>query len=198
MLVHPDIPYTSHNSAACIGFSGQVVDADDLFKRACRFILERCPDGSDPGVSLTPVTGVTAEVTSFGRRAQCEVVTRQEAEALADRACLRCAGLAGTKDGLIGALAAVGLRAYGSDGRFIEIGRCRALTETATVGEILAAGVDAVRTEDGSELAEGDVVETLDWVRPRLIEGRPVLVVERSSDNEQIWTVAGRSAGHSR
>ena len=198
LLVHPDIPYTSHNSAACIAFSGQVADADGLFDKACRFVLERCPDGSDPGVCLAPVAGVTADVMGFGRRAQREVVNRREAETLSERTGLRCAGLAGTKDGLIGALAAVGLRACGSDGRFIEIGRCRVLTGTVTVGEILSAGVAAVRTEDGFGPAEDDVVETLDWVRPRLLDGRPVLIVERSSDNERIWTVAGRPAGHSR
>jgi len=54
LLVHPDIPYTSHNSSACA-----VVEMpdkgllDDLVSRAVRHLESHALEGSDPGLCVS-------------------------------------------------------------------------------------------------------------------------------------------------
>ena len=192
LWVHPSVPYTSHNSAACLAVAGTLNGAGDDFAWVCRFVADHSPAGADPGVCLGRPEAVGREAMAFGRRAQREWVRRQEAEAIAQQSGLRLAGLAGTRDGMIGALAAVGLRAEGNDGRFIGLGGIRELGETARVTELLAAGIDAVACRDGPEPQPDDRVETLGWARPRLLDGRAVLLVQRSHRDDVEWIVADR------
>ena len=192
LLVHPAIPYTSHNSANCVAVMGDVGDADAAFESLCRFVAADCPEGSDPGVCLVRSDRVAPAVMAFGRKAQREVLRREDAEETAAREHCLLAGLAGTRGGVIGALAAVGLRAEGEDGRFLDLGRIRDLTGAVRVQELLDAGVASVRGRDGATPDPGDLVETLDWVRPRLLGGRPVLLIERSADHGADWVVADR------
>ena len=192
LLVHPSIPYTSHNSANCLGLEA---DGDDLANQLawiCRFVVEQCPDGSDPGVCIARAAEVSEAVSAFGRRAQQEPVRQAEAVELARREGVTLAGLGGTHDGVIGALAAVGLRASGADGRFVELGAIREIDGRVQVRRLLEAGADAVECEEARQPQPEDWVETLGWARPRLVGGRAVLIVERSNADGVDWIVADR------
>lgn len=195
LLVHPDVPYTSHNSANCVAAEGGIAEPAVLFAELCRFVAAASPEGSDPGVCMAPADAVRESATEFGRRAQREIVRRSEAAAIASEAGLLLAGLAGTQDGMIGALAAVGLRAGGGDGRFVELGRVRELAGRVSVQELLDSGVDAVYTLGPTMPAAEEQVETLGWARPRLVGGRSVLLVERSTDDGVDWIVSDRRKG---
>jgi len=199
LLVHPDVPYTTHNSAACVAAEGDEPPEDALFSWLCDYVAAHSPDGADPGVCLARAESVGGRVTAFGERAQREVVSADEARALARDGSHLLAGLAGTRRGVIGAIAAVGLRAGGSDGRFIELGRIREIEGAVSVSEILAAGVDRVVAADGSRPGVSDLVETHGWVRPRLSGGRAVLYVGRRDEDDVGWVVADRRRdGHAR
>lgn len=192
LLVHDDVPYTTHNSAACVATAGDVEDRAGLFDWLGRYVADRSPKGSDPGVCLARADRVDAAVQAFGRRAQEEVVT--SAAAIQDAANGGCqlAGLAGTEQGVIGALAAVGLRAGGNDGRFIELGRIRQLDDRVRVAELLAAGVEALACVDAAAPNADDWVRTLGWVRPRLSGGRAVLWVQKETEDDGEWVVTDR------
>ncbi len=41
--------------------------------------------------------------------------------------------------------------------------------------------------ESGEELDRDDVVETFGWIRPRVVEGAPVLLTRRSSEERRLW-----------
>lgn len=192
LLVHPDIPYTSHNSCACISVDGEILEARDLFEWIGRFVGERSPKGSDPGVCMVRADRVDGRVVDFGRRAQREVVRLSEARKIGSAEGLLHAGLGGTEDGMIGALAAVGLRASGEDGRFIELGGIREFHGKARVRSLLDAGIDAVEAGENDPPAPDDRVETFGWVRPRLRGGRAVLAVMRSIGNGATWVVVDR------
>jgi hypothetical protein len=192
LLVHPAVRYTSHNSSNCLAVEGSEASADGLFARACEFVAARSAQGADPGVCVVRADAVGPSVVEFGRRAQREVLQRGEAEALAAREGCRLAGLAGTREGVIGALAAVGLRAGGNDGRFIALGGIRDLGGVVPVQALLDAGIAAVLCPGECPPGPSDRVETLGWVRPRLVEGRAALLVERSQDDGVDWTVADR------
>jgi len=190
LWVHPSVPYTSHNSSACVAVDGPVDGA--VVDWVCGFVLEQSPQGADPGVCVAPLDAVGASVVDFARRAQRELVRRQDAARLAQESGCQLFGLAGTRDGMIGALAAIGLRADGSDGRFIGLGGIRELADRVKVADLLAAGIDAVRSTGDGIPEPDDWVETLGWTRPRLLGGRAVLLVQRSHEDGVEWIVADR------
>jgi hypothetical protein len=117
-------------------------------------------------------------VRAFGRRTKTEVATQAEARSLAAAANIFLRGLGGTEDGVIGALAAIGLASAGDDGRYIQVGRSRALAGPVSIAEALAAGITAVRTLDGRPVTSGTILA--EKVRPARRKGRPVLFVEEA------------------
>ena len=195
LLVHPDIRYTSHNSANCLEVAASEDHGTVLFAWACQFVAGRSPQGADPGVCVARKAQVGGEARRFGLRAQAEVLDMDEARRVAASEGHLLAGLAGTEIGVIGALAAVGLRAGGEDGRFIGLGSIRDLAGRVRVQEILDAGIAALEAPDGVVPRPGDWVETFGWVRPRLRGGRPVLLVQRSDQDGVDWLVCDRRTG---
>ena len=91
-----------------------------LLRRAIR---DWFVEGSDPGLCLTE--RVPPAVIEFGRRCQRDVVAQREARDLAARHAICLEGLGGTEDGVIGALAAVGLVAGGNDPIVIDMPKGR-------------------------------------------------------------------------
>jgi hypothetical protein len=174
----PGVPKTSHNSAAAIVL--EAPDAGRVMEHGERFLLDHHASGSDPGIAVL-VGRAPATVLAFARRTQREVVTRREAERLAGEHDIPLAGLSGTRDGVIGALAAVALCADGGDGRFVGLPGIRALEGRMRVGDILeSSGIASVVVEEsGAPLGDERIVDTGGWVRPRLIGHLPVMVVRR-------------------
>ena len=111
LFVSPAIPYTSHNSAACL----EVQSADESATRLiglCRdFVRADSAPGSDAGICIGVASSVAPDVADFGARAKHLVLDMTEAETLARQNQLHLEPLTGTGLGIIGALAAVGLRA---------------------------------------------------------------------------------------
>jgi hypothetical protein len=198
LLVDPRIPYTSHNSPACVllrvdapanGFARR------LFDEAAGYVLGRCAQGSDPGLCLAEKNKVDGGIVHFGWRASTEVVAKQDAVALGRRHDLLLEELGGTGDGVIGALAAVGLTADGNGGRFLELGGgLRDFGEQVPASTLRERGITLLSMSRESEIVPTDAtVATGDWVRPRLIAGQPVLLVERT---ERGWRCFDQKKRH--
>ncbi|MDN7025598.1 ABC transporter substrate-binding protein [Methanoculleus sp. FWC-SCC1] len=178
LYVHPDIPYTSHNSAAVIHIEGAANGSlHEIFTAAREMIRADFIDGSDPGICIAADTRAAPDLLSFGMRAKSSVVTQKEARSLARQAGITLEGLGGTNDGVIGALAGVGLAASRNDGRFVVRGDTRDLSGSQTVAALLGGGVDSVMTAGGLPVTEG-VVELRKFPKPALRQGRAVLYVE--------------------
>jgi hypothetical protein len=181
LLVDPRIPYTSHNSPACvileIGLEQQV---DGLFEAAAAWVAGRAATGSDPGICMALENAVDPAVVEWGLRAGGEVLARQAALALAAATGTRLRELGGTGDGIIGALAAVGLTRWGNAGRFLEMADgLRDFGDVVGAATLLERGITPVSaTRNGEPVPPAARIRTGDWVRPRLIGGRPVLFVE--------------------
>jgi len=182
LLLDPRVPCTKNNSSAAILLNADGdLDPTVLLNRVRTLMLDDYLPGSDPGLCVAHA--VPAAVTEFGRWAQRRLVTQDEARVLAVAHGLSLLGLGGTEDGVIGALAAVGLAASGEDGRYVLVGRSRELTGLQPVSTLLEAGVAAVQTADGQPVTDG-LVQT-DKLRPARRGGRPVAVVEWVSDHWQ-------------
>ena len=177
LLVSPRIPYTSHNSAACVIVTAEKADLQAAVIRAAVDHLQaHFLPGSDPGLCVAQADACGGPLQEFGRRCTRQVVTQAEALAAVGPAHLSAHG--GTGDGIIGAAAAVGLTACGWYGRFIDYGRVRGLPAETTVAHLAGEGVEVVSIDRNAVLpAPQDRVQTNGWVRPRLIGHRAVLLV---------------------
>ncbi|KUG21377.1 putative dna-binding protein containing a zn-ribbon domain [hydrocarbon metagenome] len=180
LFVHSDIPYTSHNSSAVIHIEGQENGSlREIFACTREIMLAEFVEGSDPGICIASARHVADHLVTFGQRAKTTVLTQAEARDLARRHGIALEGLGGTNDGIIGALAGIGLAASGNDGRYILRGRSRDLTGRQTVEALLACGIDRVVTPDGRPVIEG-VVDIRKFPKPARQNGRAVLWVEEN------------------
>ena len=178
LLVHPSIPFTSHNSAACIALESDE-EPTAVFDVCKALIKAHAIPGSDPGLCIAARSQVSGEVVDFGRRAQKFVLDLEHAREIAVNEDILAEALGQGRQGIIGAMAAAGLRASGEDGRFIELEGIRQVSGLLSVREIKErTGVTSVSKMASLEMAGDCIVDTQDWLRPRLVDHKAVLVVE--------------------
>ncbi len=184
-LVDPRVPYTSHNSSAVIHLQDESqADLTALADEVQALMLADFQEGSDPGLCVA--RQVTPEMIEFGQRVKVEVVRQSDARRIAEQSVCILRGLGGTEDGVIGALAGVGLAATGNDGRFVLVGRSRELQGVQPLQAILECGITQVRTVDGQVLESG-LVDTEGKLRPAFRGNQPVLVVKRQEGGQALW-----------
>jgi hypothetical protein len=182
LLVCPQIPYTSHNSSACLLVDAELEKEDEMWQACREFLLQESASGSDAGLCLAKWEVVTAQVCAFGLRAKQVVLTQMEAEQTALDNEIRLEGLTGTHGGIIGALAGVGLHRAGNDGRFLWLPGLRELCGIQTVADICTLGhIDCIRPYDGANLPPETRVNVGDWVRPILRDNQAILYVEEQN-----------------
>jgi len=183
LLVNDEIPYTSHNSAAClIAEMPEPSLLKDAIERAVNHITLHALEGSDPGLCVaTELDSAVDRLVDFGHGCTHEVLTQKQALCAAET--VHISGHGGTNDGIIGAAAAVGLTISGWAGRFIEFGSLRDYPAEVTVTELNDTGIEVVSMErDAKVPAPGDTVATNGWLRPRLLGHQPVLFVNPVED----------------
>ena len=181
LMRSPQVRCTSDNGAFCLCFEADINRRSEL-EMACRsFILREYMRDSDPGFTLASWNQVTADVFTWARLAKTRLHTRPDALQTARGAGIGIVGIAGSGEGVIGALAAVGLRFRGEDGRFIWLPNLETLngvySYTDLMDEVPFDSIENLkgkspRPEEKIFLAEGGVT-------PVLREGRCVLLVEQ-------------------
>lgn len=186
LLVDPRIPYTSHNSSACLALdSGPVPDVPGIIACAGTFLERRSAAGSDPGLAVMTAGSWAdpagrARLMAFGRSAKQEVLTQDQARRLAAGLGIHLSGHGGDEGGVIGSLAALGLHLSGADGLFLWMPGVRALSGQLTYAELRShTPIDTAQGPGGEEPDPGDVIDLGDWVRPLLRDGQAVLLLER-------------------
>lgn len=195
LLVDERIPYTSHNSSACIWAEFEIEDRAGVIAVSEEFLRRESAPGSDAGLCVAAWEDISAEIQAFGARAKRQVLGMSEAWALAGQAGVHLAGLTGTQGGVIGSLAAVGLHAAGDDGRFLWMRGLRELAGIYTVEQLRGlVGIGSIETEMNQDRVHpSDRIDVGDWVRPILRGGQAVLLVERSADEQHSdWRVVAR------
>jgi hypothetical protein len=178
LLEDERVPMTVKNSCAGILFEGDAYPLDEIALYARKVMLDDFQPGSDPGLCVA--CEIPKEIIVYGQQAQREFLTQKLARGLAFTHHIHLEGLGGDQDGVIGALAAVGLAHQGSDGRYVQVGSIRDLEGFQPVEAVLDAGVSAVRTLDGQAITAGQVLT--DKMRPARRNGQPVVIVERQDD----------------
>ena len=149
LIVHPDVPYTSHNSSGCA-----VIDVPDasflpgLAELGAAHIAEHFMEGSDPGLCVAPETADFAPLSpsATGRRSRS---SRRTTRARPPRppGCT-CPATAARTTASSAPSPASGLTAGGWAGRFVDYRvPLRGFSAITTVGEVEAAGITVVAVD---------------------------------------------------
>ncbi len=189
LLVDPRVRYTSHNSS-----KGLAIETErsviEFYQPAADWLSHNFASGADPGLCICDEERVSAQIIIFGRKAVTEVLTKQAACDLAAKYGIFLKGIGGDEGGVIGALASVGLRAWGNEGRLVDLPGIHEITGLITVGDLLSrTPIKAVQKTDGTKLGKDEIIDSKDWIRPSLVDGEPVLKVEHvmSSPGKLVW-----------
>jgi hypothetical protein len=181
LLQNPALPGVRSNSAACLLVESQAESRRDL-ELACRqYLLHASAPGSDPGFALTPWSQVTPAVVTWGKQAKQELLDRQGAISLARQTGISIAGLTGNGNGVIGALAAIGLFHTGNDGRYAWLPGLRELQGIYGVEDLMTAcPFDRLENEYGRRPISRDQILFGEKARPILRDGKALLLLKAS------------------
>jgi len=185
LLVHPDVPYTSHNSSMCFEADIDPDCLDSLIDYAGIYLQKESAPGSDPGLCVAVVEELASPeaVVAFGQKAKLEVLNKALAYDLAAELGVHLSEHGGTGQGVVGALAGIGLRLGGNDGRLKGWLDIRTRDGRATVADILGqVPLQGVRTMDGMILGPEQVIAVDDKPKAVLIDGGTYLMVSPLQD----------------
>jgi hypothetical protein len=189
------IKNTGHNFCYAVGIETDrsVLDLEDDL---VAYLRKEAAKGSDPGLAIMGRHADLPHVLAFGRRCQSEVMRQEWALTFSNEANVALRGLGRDRRGSVGALAAAGLRAGGSDGRFIDLRGIRDLEGVVTAGQMRErTAIDFVIGEAGEQIDRDDRIETFNWIRPRLEDSKSVLRCAQSPGDRRLWLPLDRKIG---
>ncbi|ABA89632.1 hypothetical protein Pcar_2393 [Syntrophotalea carbinolica DSM 2380] len=196
LLVHPDVPYTSHNSSMCFEADIDPDYLQPLIDYASEYLKRESAPGSDPGLCVAVVDRLTdtGAVMAFGRKAKEEVLNKGMAYDLAAELDVHLSEHGGTGQGVVGALAGIGLRMSGKDGRMKGWLKISTDNGLARVGDILMqSSLRGVRTMDGKELGHEETIAVDEKPKAVMIDGGPYLMVSPVDDGDGVrWRTTPR------
>ncbi|GAC1373485.1 MAG: hypothetical protein NVSMB32_17040 [Actinomycetota bacterium] len=188
LLVDPRISATSNNISVCLALkASHKLDVQEFLDFVIPFVESEAAPGSNPGLALAREESwkdadIASSLVAFGKRAKSEMLDADSAMGLAADLGVHLSGHGGTNAGVIGALAALGLFISGSDGRFVWMPGIRELQGRVTYRQLrFVAPIDAAVGPDGSEPADEDMIDLGDWVRPVLMGGVSVLLLDTAT-----------------
>jgi tRNA(Ile2) C34 agmatinyltransferase TiaS len=189
LFFDPRVPYTSKNGSASIQLPHAAKENLPNLIEVIRDVMHIWfVIGSDPG--LCAATEVSQEVKEFACRCQSQIVMQDEARSIAARAGCYLEGLGGTEQGIIGALAAIGLIAGGDDGRIVHLDSWAYPDEEFSGAQeletIFARGVDEVRLIESNVAVTAGPVDIGKHLRPNWRNGRIVLYVNAAESGSAV------------
>jgi multidrug efflux pump subunit AcrA (membrane-fusion protein) len=183
---------TSDNHAACLLLNSEPECGREI-DLVCREFLRRASSpGANPGFALSAWSQLDSAIRAWGKAAKAIQLQRQDALELARKYSVSIAGFAGTGSGVIGALAAVGLRDDGSDGRFSWLPGLPGLrSRIYTFAEIMqVVAFDRVESERGMKPDLRERINIPEHTLPILRDGKSVLLLQPAKKNSPYaWDV---------
>ena len=180
--VHPDIDYSIHNFCAVIHVNTGKEHVNTVFDIAQQKIKSDFNMGSNPGLAVADESQISPAVVIYGKDAKEKVLTQRCARIIAKNSNIKLSGFGQNKNGVIGALAGVGLAFTKNDGRFIQLDKLRSIKEPSSVNHFINSGIDRIFTLEGTEIKDGTVFnEDNKPVKPSLINGEVVLFVKQEN-----------------
>lgn len=191
LLIHPDVPFTSHNSSMAVEIEN-VPSMDALRSLFLKEVADLSAQGSDPGVGICEIDKLSADdagiLIEFGRDAKKKIMTKNDAYSTARRAGVFLQELGGTGGGVIGALAGLGLRFYGNDGRVKGKFSIESRNNRTTVEDLLRSRwIDDIRISGQKPFSESDIVFISGQMKTVMADGIRVLPLCESGSEDSRW-----------
>lgn len=193
LFIHPDVPYTSHNSSMC--FEADIKDEclKDIIDYSSDFLKKESAEGSDPGLCITVPDRLSQLelLIEFGKKAKKEVVSIKDAYNLASELGVHLSEHGGTGQGVIGALAGAGLRLSRNDGRLK--GKIKLISESGfeSVEYIKShTCIERVKDINGKDLHDEELVKIEETLKAVYLDGKNTLLVFSEYDEasgEYTW-----------
>lgn len=193
LFFDPRVPYTSHNSSACL-----VVNSEkfDKIKSICRkFLFEIAAVGSDVGLCIAEEKNISEQAIKLGQKAKIDIVTQEEVFRIAKESNIYLEGLTGTHDGIIGALSAVGLRFDGNDGRcmWVKGKDLREISGIMTKNRLFElTTIHDIVNENGISIPVNEKIQLNDWIRPILQNNKTILIAEEVHNEQFKWKLKSK------
>lgn len=185
------IAYTSHNSAMCFELVDSDKDIPYISRLSGDYLKKYSAHGSDPGLCIIDPDSIESKDTlmEFGRKAKSQVISKEEAFSIAQHMNIYLSEHGGSGIGVIGALAGVGLRLSGNDGRYKGQYHIGINQDNMLVSDILMhPDIDSVQDENGYTLKEHEEVFVTEKVKTVRLHGQSVLLVQKIKvEQEEIW-----------
>ena len=186
LLFDQRVPYTSHNSSLCLEIESD--KPEKLWEYMVEYLLEACAPGSDCGLCMVNANNVPKSIINWGHTAKKELVKQIQAFKLAEKEKIKLVGLTGNHDGVIGSMAAVGLRASGNDGRFVSLKGVdvRTISGIKTPLEMKKlVHLHRIQTNDGENVDDYSRISLEGWLRPIHRDGLITLIVNKIDNNNE-------------
>lgn len=186
LLLHDDIDYTSHNSSMCMVIDIDGVEISTMQEAAVKVLKANMAESSDPGLCFCRLDQLKSpeQLIAYGKRAQNEVIKKQEAYDLAEQlggTVLEEYG--GTGCGVIGALAGIGLRLSGCDGVFRGSKGGKFDNQSHTVAEWKElTDIELFLDFEGNVLTDDDIVEVGNQLKTSMVDHQTALIAKKSGD----------------
>ncbi len=183
LYVHEDIPYTSHNSSMCFEIENvREEDYDLLVELASSHLKKESSPLSDPGLCICRVDEVDKDkLIKYGQDAKKIVLNKKIAYDFANEQGIFLQEYGGTGDGVIGALAGVGLRLSGHDGRFK--GKHKIEEGIYSAAKLLDRGdIDKIYDIGSGKYISDEVIELSGKIKTVFLDHSRVLPVYRDEE----------------
>lgn len=186
LLLHDDIDYTSHNSSMCMVMDIEGIEIGQMHEAAVKVLKANMAASSDPGLCICRLDHLESpeQLIAYGKRAQKEVIQKQEAFDIARQiggTLLTEHG--GTGCGVIGALAGVGLRLSGCDGVFRggKGGKFDGQAHTVEEWRKLT-DIELFLDFHGNVLKDTDIIEVGDQLKTSMVDHMVTLIATKKGD----------------
>lgn len=185
LLLHPDIPYTSHNSSMCFTAELQADKLEAFIDAAAEILRTTSAPGSDPGLCVAVYDSIKNmdKLIAFGAQAKVDIVDKETAYTVAGQCNLHLSEHGGTGEGIIGALAGVALRMTGNDGRFQGKMKLQEAGQTVRAGDLLhRPDIEEIRSLDGYVLKDEEMLVLGEKIKTVLLDYKRILMVYAEED----------------
>jgi len=193
LFVNDQIAYTSQNSSACLMVKSTNYNGLKAF--CIKYLKNVAETGSDAGLCIARDDQVNERIITWGKRAKKEVLLKQAAYDLATQSGIFLEGYTGTKIGVIGALAAVGLRKYGNDGRNIwlkgkELRDLQGVYRAKELKRLI--NIHVIKSVSGKTISENERIEVGNWLRPVIQNNNNTIIVEQCNHENYEWKAVSK------
>ena len=182
LLLDPRINYTSHNSSMCL----ETWLAESQKRRVLDFalgLLERkSAPSAEPGIAAAFEKDIAnvQELINFGKSAKEIFLSTEQAFETANTQNVFLKELKSGARGVIGALAGIGLRLSGNDGKIR--GKFELKESNLSVAELLGLNfIEAVADENFKPLSPDERVNLIGALKPVFLDFKATLLVKKES-----------------